>query len=57
MTFLDKVMMRHLLLFSVDLTEAYEKYDLAEVSRLIHDFTNLTTDLYLDFSRKRLSSA
>ncbi len=54
MTLLDKIMMRHLLLFSINLTEAYDKFDLAEVSKIIKEFCALVDELYMDFSSKRM---
>jgi len=54
MTLLDKIMMRHLLLFSINLTDAYDKFDLAEVSKIIREFCALVDELYMDFGSKRM---
>lgn len=49
-------MMRQLILFSVDVTEAYDQMNLSKVYSLVKDFCKEVQKEYLPFARERLYS-
>ena len=57
MTFYDKLMVRDLIKFGLELTEAYDRFDLKEAYTLTKSLSVNVQQKYLPFARLRLTKA